>query len=89
MQPLNLDRGQSRGLWVVWPCAINVWDASDVRRAKPLLYMRRECRLEVFASIECSKKTNVCMMVDVPVKKIMGNWEIITIIPQMDLPVST
>jgi hypothetical protein len=43
----------------------------------------------IAVTIECSKKTMVCMMVDVPVKKIMGNWEIITIVPQMDLPIST
>src|SRR5215472_5437564 len=43
----------------------------------------------IAVTIECSKKTKVCAMVDVPLKKIMGQWEIISIIPQMEIPVST
>jgi hypothetical protein len=43
----------------------------------------------IAVTIECYKKTNVCMMVDVPVQKIMGQWEIVSITPQMDIPIST
>jgi hypothetical protein len=36
----------------------------------------------IAVTIECEKKTNLCMMVDVPVKKIVGQWEIISITPR-------
>ena len=43
----------------------------------------------IAVTVECNKKANVCMMVDVPIRKIMGQWEIISIIPQMDMSIST
>jgi len=40
-------------------------------------------------TIECCKKANLCAMVDVQLVKIGDHWEIVSIVPQMELPIST